>query len=110
VAKVRVSALAKELGTDSKTLIAHLNSIGEYVKTASSTIEAPVVRKATETFPDELKKKAPVKKAAAKAAPATPAAEPTNGATAAQAPAATPAPGPKAPTAVPQADTQAPVA
>ena len=53
MAKVRVSALAKELGTDSKTLIAHLNSIGEYVKTASSTIEAPVVRKATETFPAE---------------------------------------------------------
>jgi translation initiation factor IF-2 len=69
VAKVRVSALAKELGTDSKTLIAHLQSIGEYVKTASSTIEAPVVRKATETFPEELKKKAPAKKTAAKKAP-----------------------------------------
>jgi translation initiation factor IF-2 len=111
VAKVRVSALAKELGTDSKTLIAHLNSIGEYVKTASSTIEAPVVRKATETFPDELKKKAPVKKAAAKqAAPATPAAEPTNGATATEVPAATPAPGPKEPTAVPEAGPQAPAA
>jgi len=104
VAKVRVSALAKELGTDSKTLIAHLNSIGEYVKTASSTIEAPVVRKATETFPEELKKKAPAKKAA----PATPAAEPTNGAAATGAPAATPAPGPKAPTAVPEAGPQAP--
>ncbi len=73
MAKVRVSALAKELGTDSKTLIAHLNSIGEYVKTASSTIEAPVVRKATETFPEDLKK-APAKKAAAKpAGPAAPA-------------------------------------
>ena len=45
VAKVRVSALAKELGTDSKTLLAHLNAMGEYVKSASSTIEAPVVRK-----------------------------------------------------------------
>ena len=77
MAKVRVSALAKELGTDSKTLIAHLNSIGEYVKTASSTIEAPVVRKATETFPEDLKK-APAKKAgrqaARSAAPAAPAA------------------------------------
>jgi translation initiation factor IF-2 len=109
VAKVRVSALAKELGTDSKTLIAHLNSIGEYVKTASSTIEAPVVRKATETFPEELKKKAPVKKAAAKrAAPAAPAAEPTNGAAATRAPEATPAPGPKAPTPVPEVGPQAP--
>ena len=51
MAKVRVSALAKELGTDSKTLLAHLNAMGEYVKSASSTIEAPVVRKVTETFP-----------------------------------------------------------
>ncbi|QGN57764.1 hypothetical protein GKE56_07610 [Nostocoides sp. HKS02] len=73
MAKVRVSALAKELGTDSKTLIAHLNSIGEYVKTASSTIEAPVVRKATETFPENLKK-TPARGAAKKATPAAPAA------------------------------------
>ena len=49
--KVRVSALAKELGTDSKTLLAHLNAMGEYVKSASSTVEAPVVRKVHETFP-----------------------------------------------------------
>jgi len=28
VAKVRVSALAKELGTDSKTLMAHLSALG----------------------------------------------------------------------------------
>jgi len=104
VAKVRVSALAKELGTDSKTLIAHLNSIGEYVKTASSTIEAPVVRKATETFPEELKKKAPAKKAAAKkAAPAAPAADQANGAVATGAPGGTPAPGPQAPSAEPAA-------
>ncbi|SDO75631.1 bacterial translation initiation factor 2 (bIF-2) [Pedococcus dokdonensis] len=103
MAKVRVSALAKELGTDSKTLIAHLNSIGEYVKTASSTIEAPVVRKATETFPEDLKK-APAKKAAPKPAaapaPAAPgpakAAEPT---APAAAPAAAPTPAPEAPAA-----------
>jgi translation initiation factor IF-2 len=107
VAKVRVSALAKELGTDSKTLIAHLNSIGEYVKTASSTIEAPVVRKATETFPEELKKKAPARKAAApaakKAAPApqAPAAEPTSDVAAA--PAAAPAQAPAAPAPAPVA-------
>ncbi|GAA2732599.1 hypothetical protein GCM10009867_08800 [Pedococcus aerophilus] len=106
MAKVRVSALAKELGTDSKTLIAHLNSIGEYVKTASSTIEAPVVRKATETFPED--KKSPASKAApakpAAAAPAAPAA-PTPPAPAKQAPAepqapaATAAPAPAAPAA-----------
>ena len=39
--KTRVSALAKELGLPSKTLIEWLNQNGEYVKTASSTIEAP---------------------------------------------------------------------
>lgn len=112
MAKVRVSALAKELGTDSKTLIAHLQSIGEYVKTASSTIEAPVVRKATETFPEELKKKAPAKKTAAKKAaskaseaPEAPAAE----APAAQTPAEAPAPTkPSAPAAEPTPAPQAP--
>jgi len=44
VAKVRVSELAKELGVDSKTLLAKLTSIGEYVKTASSSIESIVAR------------------------------------------------------------------
>ncbi|KRF27950.1 translation initiation factor IF-2 [Phycicoccus sp. Soil802] len=108
MAKVRVSALAKELGTDSKTLIAHLNSIGEYVKTASSTIEAPVVRKATETFPEDLKK-APAKKAAAKpAGPSAPAA-PTAAKTAEPtAPAAAPAAAPEAPAAPAAEPTPAP--
>jgi len=105
VAKVRVSALAKELGTDSKTLIAHLNSIGEYVKTASSTIEAPVVRKATETFPAEKRsagaKPSPAKATPAPAAPvaaAPPAAKAAPTAPAAQTPSA-PAPAPAAPAA-----------
>ena len=48
--KTRVSALAKELGLQSKVLIEWLNENGEYVKTASSTIEAPAVRKAKEAF------------------------------------------------------------
>ncbi|GAA4717904.1 hypothetical protein GCM10025782_13730 [Pedococcus ginsenosidimutans] len=104
MAKVRVSALAKELGTDSKTLIAHLNSIGEYVKTASSTIEAPVVRKATETFPAEKRsagaKPSPAKATPAPAAPAAaaPAAEAAPAAPAAQTP-STPAPAAPAPAA-----------
>jgi mannose-6-phosphate isomerase-like protein (cupin superfamily) len=50
VAKVRVSALAKELGTDSKTLIAHLQSIGEYVKTASSIAHMKAPANWTEPF------------------------------------------------------------
>ena len=44
MAKVRVHELAKELGVSSKSLLAHLGDMGEFVKSASSTIEAPVVR------------------------------------------------------------------
>ncbi|MDD7465747.1 MAG: translation initiation factor IF-2 [Actinomycetaceae bacterium] len=57
MAKVRVHELAKELGITSKKLLAVLKENGEFVKTASSTIEAPVVRKAREYFeqhPDEV--------------------------------------------------------
>jgi len=51
VAKPRVHEIAKELGIPSKDLIAKLNELGEYVKGPSSTLEAPVVRKAKEAFP-----------------------------------------------------------
>ncbi|WP_034808578.1 translation initiation factor IF-2 N-terminal domain-containing protein, partial [Intrasporangium oryzae] len=53
MAKVRVYELAKELGVESKVLLAHLKSQGEFVRSASSTIEPPVVRKIMETFPRE---------------------------------------------------------
>jgi chromatin remodeling complex protein RSC6 len=67
--KIRVSALAKELGLTSKEAIEKLTEMGEYVKTASSTVEAPVARKLREAFPGAAP--APAKKAAAKkAAPA----------------------------------------
>ena len=42
--------LAKELGVDSKTLVAKLNEMGEFVRTASSTVEAPVARRLREEF------------------------------------------------------------
>ncbi|MDF8263300.1 translation initiation factor IF-2 [Luteipulveratus flavus] len=51
MAKVRVHELAKELGVESKELLAYLKEQGEFVKTASSTIEAPVVRKIKENPP-----------------------------------------------------------
>jgi len=51
VAKERVSALAKQVGKTSKELIEWLNNNGEYVKTPSSTIEAPVVAKVLAAFP-----------------------------------------------------------
>ena len=51
--KVRVSALAKELGVTSKVVLERLNEMGEYVKSASSTVEAPVVRRYKEKFPEQ---------------------------------------------------------
>ena len=51
MAKVRVHELAKEFGVESKVILATLKDMGEFVKSASSTIEAPVVRRLNE---DEL--------------------------------------------------------
>ena len=74
VSKVRVHELAKQLGMESKEVLAKLQDMGEFVKSASSTVEAPVVRKLIEMFPDAkpLEEKKPVKKAAAKKAAAKP--------------------------------------
>ena len=73
MAKVRVYELAKDLGMDSKEVLAKLQEMGEFVRSASSTVEAPVVRKMLEKYPVVAKpadekpaKKAPAKKAAAK--------------------------------------------
>ncbi|GAA1344667.1 translation initiation factor IF-2 [Arthrobacter roseus] len=60
MAKVRVHELAKELGITSKDAVAKLQELGEFVRSASSTIEAPVVKKLRGAFPD-----APVKTASA---------------------------------------------
>ncbi|MCV7293141.1 translation initiation factor IF-2 N-terminal domain-containing protein, partial [Mycobacterium goodii] len=48
--KARVHELAKELGVTSKELLATLKEQGEFVKSASSTVEAPVARRLRETF------------------------------------------------------------
>lgn len=48
--KVRVYELAKEFGMESKELIKKLNDMGEFVRSASSTVEAPVVRRLKEQF------------------------------------------------------------
>ena len=87
--KARVHELAKELGMDSKSVLTWLKENGEFVKSASSTIEAPVARKLREAFPA-----APA--AAAPAAPA-PAAVPAAPPAAAPAAPASPAPRPSAP-------------
>ena len=77
MAQVRVYELAKDVGMDSKDVLAKLQEMGEFVRSASSTVEPPVVRKFLEKFPPVAKpageekpaKKAPAKKAAAKKAP-----------------------------------------
>ena len=98
----------------SKDVLAALNNMGEFVKSASSTVEAPVVRRLTETH-GEAWKKAAEEKAAKKAAKKSPAAGPTgadgadgaagNGAAA---PAVTPLPSPAAapPAAAPPVTTR----
>ncbi|MHA3705190.1 translation initiation factor IF-2 N-terminal domain-containing protein, partial [Jatrophihabitans sp. YIM 134969] len=68
--KTRVSVLAKEIGVTSKDVLAKLSELGEYVKSASSSIEAPVARRVREAFPEAAAKPAPAKKAAAKPAQA----------------------------------------
>ncbi|MFZ3020614.1 MAG: translation initiation factor IF-2 N-terminal domain-containing protein, partial [Candidatus Nanopelagicaceae bacterium] len=75
MAKVRVHELAKQLGMESKVVLAKLQEIGEFVKSPSSTVEAPVVRKMLELYPNAkpAEETKPVKKAAAKKAAAKPA-------------------------------------
>ena len=51
MSKVRVHELAKELGMSSKDVLVKLQELGEFVKSASSTVEAPVVRKLREAMP-----------------------------------------------------------
>ena len=45
MAKPRVYEIAKDLGLDSKTVLEKLKDMGEFVKSASSTVEPPVERK-----------------------------------------------------------------
>ncbi len=53
---------------ESKVVLAKLQEMGEFVRSASSTVEAPVVRKLVALYPDAkpAEEKKPVKKAAAK--------------------------------------------
>ncbi|MFJ1757998.1 translation initiation factor IF-2 [Kitasatospora sp. NPDC088134] len=94
MAKVRVYELAKELGLESKAVMAKLTELGEFVRSASSTIEAPVVRKLT----DALGATPPSGGASsAKPGPRKPAAPQPSGAagSAAPKPGAAPTPGPR---------------
>ncbi|AUZ86917.1 translation initiation factor IF-2, partial [Arthrobacter agilis] len=94
MAKVRVHELAKELGITSKDAVAKLQELGEFVRSASSTIEAPVVKKLRGAFPD-----AGSTKTAAPSAPSRPAAPAPSGPKPGAAQAAPEAPAPAAPAA-----------
>ena len=48
--KARVYELAKQLGVDSKTVLNKLEAMGEFVKSASSTVEPPVARRLKAAF------------------------------------------------------------
>ncbi|KAA6219945.1 translation initiation factor IF-2 [Streptomyces filamentosus] len=102
MAKVRVYELAKEFGVESKVVMAKLQELGEFVRSASSTIEAPVVRKLTDALqgPGGSAGKTTAKPGAPrKAAPAPKPAAPAPSAPAAARPAA---PKPGAPTPAPK--------
>ncbi len=90
--KARVHELAKELGVTSKEVLARLGQQGEFVKSASSTVEAPVARRLRESYGGS--KPAPEKASGNGAATAKPAAK-------SEAPAAQPR-APRPPKAVPR--------
>ncbi|WP_344479340.1 translation initiation factor IF-2 N-terminal domain-containing protein, partial [Kineococcus aurantiacus] len=52
MAKVRVYELAKEFGVESKVVLATLKEMGEFVRSASSTVEPPVIRRLKDKFPN----------------------------------------------------------
>ncbi|MER5264729.1 translation initiation factor IF-2 [Actinosynnema sp. NPDC002837] len=68
--KARVHELAKELGVTSKELLTKLADQGEYVKSASSTVEAPVARRLRDAY---AKGESKPKPAGARPAPPKPA-------------------------------------
>ena len=76
MAKVRVSELAKELGVESKTLLAKLTSMGEYVKTASSSIESIVAKQVRDLMAAEQPPAPPVVEPVVEAPIAEPVVEP----------------------------------
>ncbi|MFH5241364.1 translation initiation factor IF-2 [Antrihabitans spumae] len=112
--KARVHELAKELGVTSKELLAKLKEQGEFVKSASSTVEAPVARRVRESFaaPKAPANGSATKPSATASAPSTSAASTTSAKPGGPRPGPKPAPAaPKAPAAeAPQAPVEAPVA
>ncbi|WP_341230479.1 translation initiation factor IF-2 N-terminal domain-containing protein, partial [Nocardioides salarius] len=82
MAKTRVHELAKEFGVESKFVLEKFKEMGEFVKSASSTVELPAEMRFRKEYGDKLKAQAP-----ASPAPASPASSARPGTK----------PGPKAP-------------
>ncbi|HTK65212.1 MAG TPA: translation initiation factor IF-2 [Pseudonocardia sp.] len=108
--KARVHELAKELGVTSKQVLSKLQDMGEYVKSPSSTVEAPVARKLRESMASggngaaKPTSRGPRPGPAATSAPAAPAPAPEQSAPPAAAPSAPSQPSaPAAPSATPAA-------
>jgi translation initiation factor IF-2 len=92
--KARVHELAKELGITSKDVLAKLKEQGEFVKSASSTVEAPVARRLRDAYAPKGAKKPTPGPSARPGPPAAKPAAPKPPAPAQQAPAAKAAPAP----------------
>ncbi|HEX6150211.1 translation initiation factor IF-2, partial [Nocardioides sp.] len=80
MAKTRVHELAKEFGVESKFVLEKFKEMGEFVKSASSTVELPAEMRFRKEYGEQLKAAAPAaapapaeKPAAKKAAPKPPA-------------------------------------
>ncbi len=107
MAKTRVHELAKEFGVESKFVLEKFKEMGEFVKSASSTVELPAEMRFRKEYGEQLKVAAPAEKPAekpapkptakapAKAAAPAPASVEESAADAAPAAKAAPKPGPK---------------
>ena len=78
MAKPRVHEIAKEIGITSKELLKKLTEMGEYVSSASSTLEAPVVRRVREAYAPKAETTV-AKPAAPKPSPTKPTPRPAGG-------------------------------
>jgi translation initiation factor IF-2 len=104
--KARVHELAKELGVESKVVMAKLKELGEFVKSASSTVETPVARRLREALTANAAASTPSAPAPSASAPDVSAPAATAAPARKPGPAPRPGPRPPAPSAGPTAGAQ----
>ena len=91
MAKTRVHELAKEFGVESKFVLEKFKEMGEFVKSASSTVELPAEMRFRKEFGEKLKAEQASAPAAEK-----PAEKPAEKSAAASTPSPSPTPTPSA--------------